>query len=89
MGPHKKETNLEIFRCCFFSAELGEKSSEKEEGNFTPSLLMSRFLACPGCIDLTNYANFRKGRRRRFPDLIWESFWLGLDLDYSIHGKPT
>ena len=58
MGPHKKETNLEIFRCCFFSAELGEKSSEKEEGNFTPSLLMSRFLACPGCIDLTNYANF-------------------------------
>ena len=57
VGPHKKETNLEIFRC-FFSAELGEKSSEKEEGNFTPSLLMSRFLACPGCIDLTNYANF-------------------------------
>ena len=85
MGPHQKETNLEIFR--FFSEEA--KQGEKEEGNFTPSLLMSRFLACPGCIDLTNYANFRKGRRRRFPDLIWESFWLGLDLDYSIHGKPT
>ena len=83
MGPHKKETNLEIFR--FFSEEA--KQGEKEEGNFTPSLLMSRFLACPGCIDLTNYANFRKGRR--FPDLIWESFWLGPDLDYSIHGKPT
>ena len=54
MGPHKKETNLEIFRC------YSEWRAEKEEGNFTPSLLMSRFLACPGCIDLTNYANFEK-----------------------------